>query len=175
MKMILATIALLVAVAFAPAQCASCGTVHAPQVLVAPQVYAPLRVEYRLPDPVTVRETITVQRIEVPREPVIVTQSEKVIERQVLPQVGYTYGVQQVQAVHAYGVRAAVVHPYAVQQNVVVQKQVVHPLVQKQVVVHSPIVGRAAVVVHPTVVQQNVVQRRGLFGRDVIRSRTVVR
>lgn len=175
MKMILATIALLVAVASAPAQCASCGTVYAPQVLVAPQAYvAPLRVEYRLPDPVTVRETVTVQRIEVPREPVIVTHSEKVIERQVLPQVGYTYGVQQIQAVHAYGVRAAVVHPYAVQQNVVVQKQVVHPLVQKQVVVHSPIVARA-VVAHPTVVQQNVVQRRGLFGRDIVRSRTVVR
>jgi hypothetical protein len=161
MKMILTIIALFVAVASAPAQCASCGTVYAPQVLVAPQAYvAPLRVEYRLPDPVTVRETVTVQRIEVPREPVIVTQSEKVIERQVLPQVGYTYGVQQIQAVQAYGVHAAVVQ---------------HPLVQKQVVVHSPIVGRSAVVVRPSVIQQDVVQRRGLFGRDIVRSRTVVR
>jgi hypothetical protein len=160
MKMILTIIALFVAVASAPAQCASCGTVYAPQALVTQSYVAPLRVEYRLPDPVTVRETVTVQRIEVPREPVIVTQSEKVIERQVLPQVGYTYGVQQIQAVQAYGVHAAVVQ---------------HPLVQKQVVVHSPIVGRSAVVVRPSVIQQDVVQRRGLFGRDIVRSRTVVR
>lgn len=175
MKMILAFVALLLVAASATAQCASCGTVYAPQALVTQSYVAPLRVEYRLPDPVTVRETVTVQRLEVPREPVIVTQSERVIERQVLPQVGYTYGVQQIQAVQAYGVRAAVVQPYAIRQNVVVQHQVVHPLVQKQVIVHSPIVGRSAVVVRPAVIQQDVIQRRGLFGRDIVRSRTVVR
>lgn len=170
MKMILATVALLLVAASVSAQCASCGTVYAPQALVTQSYVAPLRVEYRLPDPVTVRETVTVQRLEVPREPVIVMQSEKVIERQVLPQVGYTYGVQQIQAVQAYGVRAAVVQPYAIRQNVVV-----HPFVQKQVIVHSPIVGRSAVVVRPAVIQQDVIQRRGLFGRDIVRSRTVIR
>lgn len=145
------TIYSLILTAVLPAMTLACDTCYAPVQAV--------QVQYRVVQPQIVRETVTVERHELVRDPALTYRSERVLEYQQPAQV-----VAPVLAAPVYG--AAVV-----KQNVVVQQKVV-----RQNVVHQNVVRNAVVVQKiqaPSVVQK-VEERRGLFGRLRQRTATTV-
>lgn len=90
-------------------------------------------------------------------QPVMVQAAPVYVQRQQFVQ-------QQVYAAPAFAVQRQVYAPQAfVQRSFAVQANVGYGF------------SAAAVVRAPVVVQQDVRARRGLFGRDVVRSRTVIR
>lgn len=114
-------------------------------------IAAPARVEYRIVQPELVRETKTVERLEVQRDPVIYERSERVIEGR----LGVYAPTPALIQGGGYGYSAALV-----------KQRFVAPIVRERVFVQPQKVVIQKNVVAPTaVIQKQTVEKRGILGR----------